>query len=32
MPAAPLHQLQRQYIHKRLLDKYALPRLSPFYM
>lgn len=32
MPAAQLHQLQRQYVHKRLLDRYGLPRLSLFYM
>jgi hypothetical protein len=32
MPAAQLDQLQRQYVHKRVLDKYGLPRLSLFYM
>ena len=32
MPTAQIEQLQRQYIHKRLLEKYALPRLSLFYM
>ncbi len=32
MPAAQIDQLQRQFIHKKLLDKYGLPRLSLFYM
>ena len=32
MPAAQIDQLQRQYVHKRLLEKYGLPRLSMFYM
>jgi hypothetical protein len=32
MPAAQIGQLQKQYIHKRLLEKHALPRLSLFYM
>ncbi len=32
MPAAQIQQLQRQYLHKRLLEKYKLPRLSLFYM
>ena len=32
MPAAQIDQLQRQYVHKRLLEKYALARLSLFYM
>ena len=32
MPAAQIEQLQRQYVHKRLLEKYGLPRLSLFYM
>jgi len=32
MPAAQIDQLQKQYIHKRLLRKYGLPRLSLFYM
>ena len=32
MSAAQISQLQRQYVHKRLLDKYKLPRLSLFYM
>lgn len=32
MPAAQIQQLQKQYAHKRLLEKYGLPRLSLFYM
>jgi len=32
MPAAQIEQLQKQYAHKKLLEKYALPRLSLFYM
>jgi hypothetical protein len=32
MAAAQIDQLQKQYIHKRLLEKYGLPRLSLFYM
>lgn len=32
MSAAQIDQLQRQYVHKRLLEKYDLPRLSLFYM
>jgi hypothetical protein len=32
MPAAQIEQLMRQYIHKRLMEKYKLPRLSLFYM
>jgi hypothetical protein len=32
MPAAQIDQLMKQYVHKRLLEKYALPRLSLFYM
>jgi hypothetical protein len=32
MPAAQIDQLQKQYVHKRLLEKYNLPRLSLFYM
>ena len=27
-----LHQLQKQYVHKRLLEQFHLPRLSLFYM
>lgn len=32
MSSTQIDQLQKQYIHKRLLEKYALPRLSLFYM
>ncbi len=32
MSAAQIDQLQKQYVHKRLLEKYDLPRLSLFYM
>ena len=32
MPGAQIDQLRQQYTHKRLLEKYALPRLSLFYM
>jgi hypothetical protein len=32
MAAPQIEQLQRQYVHKRLLEKYSLPRLSLFYM
>jgi hypothetical protein len=32
MAAAQIEQLQKQFIHKRLLEKYGLPRLSLFYM
>jgi hypothetical protein len=32
MAAAQIVQLQKQYVHKRLLEKYNLPRLSLFYM
>jgi hypothetical protein len=32
MPAAQIDQLLKQYIHKRLLEKCGLPRLSLFYM
>jgi hypothetical protein len=32
MPAAQIEQLNKQYVHKRLLEKYGLPRLSLFYM
>jgi hypothetical protein len=32
MPAAQIEQLHKQYTHKRLLEKYGLPRLSLFYM
>jgi hypothetical protein len=32
IPSAQIEQLQKQYIHKRLLEKHRLPRLSLFYM
>jgi hypothetical protein len=32
MSAPHIEQLQRQYMQKRLLDQYRLPRLSLFYM
>ena len=32
MQASQIDQLQKQYVHKRLLEKYGLPRLSLFYM
>jgi hypothetical protein len=32
IPAAQIDQLLKQYIHKRLLERYGLPRLSLFYM
>lgn len=32
MTAAQIEQLQKQYIHKRLLEKFGVPRLSLFYM
>ena len=32
MQAAQIEQLLKQYVHKRLLEKYGLPRLSLFYM
>jgi hypothetical protein len=32
MTAAQIDQLHRQYVHKRLLEQYRLPRLSLFYM
>ena len=32
MSAPQIEQLQKQYVHKRLLEKYKLPRLSLFYM
>jgi hypothetical protein len=32
MPSAQIEQLLKQYIHKRLLEKHNLPRLSVFYM
>ncbi|MGB8061130.1 MAG: hypothetical protein WCF26_04495 [Candidatus Sulfotelmatobacter sp.] len=32
MSGAQIDQLHKQYVHKRLLEKYGLPRLSLFYM
>ena len=32
MPASQIEQLQKQYVHKRLLEEHGLPRLSLFYM
>ena len=32
MSGTQIDQLQKQYIHKRLIEKYRLPRLSLFYM
>ena len=32
MPSSQVEQLHKQYTHKRLLEKYKLPRLSLFYM
>ena len=32
MPSAQVEQLQKQFTHKKLLEKYKLPRLSLFYM
>jgi hypothetical protein len=32
MAAPQIEQLQKQYVHKHLLEKYNLPRLSLFYM
>jgi hypothetical protein len=32
MSVPQIEQLQKQYVHKRLLEQYALPRLSLFYM
>lgn len=32
MPASQIEQLCKQFVHKRLLEKYELPRLSLFYM
>ncbi len=32
MGGPQIAQLQKQYVHKRLLEKYGLPRLSLFYM
>jgi len=32
MSSAQIEQLHKQYVHKRLLEKYSLPRLSLFYL
>ena len=32
MPGPQIEQLHKQYVHKRLLEKYNLPRLSLFYL
>jgi hypothetical protein len=32
MTAPQIQQLQKQYVHKRLLEQYRVPRLSVFYM
>lgn len=32
MPASQIEQLQKQFIHKKLMEKYGVPRLSLFYM
>jgi len=32
MSAPQIEQLQKQYVHKRLLEQYQVPRLSLFYM
>lgn len=32
MPTPQVEQLRKQYVHKRLLERYKLPRLSLFYM
>ena len=32
MPSAQVEQLQKQYVRKKLLEKYSVPRLSLFYM
>jgi len=32
MPASQIEQLQKQYVQKRLLELYGVPRLSLFYM
>lgn len=32
MSGAQIEQLHKQYVHKRLLERYKLPRLSLFYM
>src|SRR5947207_8429490 len=32
MPTTQVEQLRKQFVHKRLLEKYEIPRLSLFYM
>jgi hypothetical protein len=32
MTAAQVEQLHKQYVHKRLLERYSVPRLSLFYL
>lgn len=32
MPAPQIEQLHKQFVHKRLMEQYGLPRLSLFYM
>jgi hypothetical protein len=32
MPSAQVEQLRKQFVHKRLLEKHGIPRLSLFYM
>ncbi len=32
MSGTQIAQLQKQFVHKRLLEKYGVPRLSLFYM
>jgi hypothetical protein len=32
MPSSQIEQLQKQFVHKRLLEKHGVPRLSLFYM
>jgi hypothetical protein len=32
MPVPQVQQLQKQFVHKKLLEQYGLPRLSLFYM
>src|SRR5262249_5505410 len=32
IPFSQVEQLRKQFVHKRLVEKYALPRLSLFYM
>ena len=32
MPASQIEQLHKQFVHKRLMEEYGVPRLSLFYM